>query len=742
MNSRLAYSRPWLTATVLSWTVVWATACQPEPAPAPPALEYEATEQTAAVTSPPDDYVILLDNSGSIRGNQQVILREAVKVLADIVLPGDRVAVVTFDREARLILVQDIEGPRDRRAVRETVDAQIDFSGSHSDMTAGFRVLAEQADQIFRLGTATQNVIILSDGLVESAELDAATALDRLTDLAARDLSFCTFFPIGLGDTSIHEPIVRGRETTGEMLMRDTLTARGGQFFHADSFEGVYPALLSIFVLTKDLADASDAEGRFAADETIERVVIVVPKLDENGDTLAETRDIRFHGPDDVEITATAGPTPFGAGATTRIRWTSSYRFFDLIQIEGPAPGHWRVEVPEAARPGLMFLVHSRTRLLSDPLAALYVNEMRPVFAWVHDDASGAPLEMPLEVTMRVRDAAEPASVLTARLEAHNGRYVVDSTTLVDLGLEAGKTYEYRFRFTGEEGNFFLRHAPWRRLDVLEPLVVVNGAPSSGKTLSYNHWLPSVFAPTTTVTVSASIDSSRREYGELFAGEAPTVVAELFRSSPETGVVELAETAQLEVTQGDGTASYERQLELEPGAYTVRLTARGTDDLGRDVEMVLLCDSIVIIDYGLPIGLGVVGFALVVFLFVLRRIRLRLRGMLEVSTFNEAQPNRWALFDEDTIVIPPKVGTCEVPADVPANELLEGVPAFRLQKKIKLFCFGGVTYHLTALGADLEMEVLDEPVTLDRGSTCEIPAQCEFEHVDGAVKHTVLIRVE
>ena len=722
--------------------MVMATGCQPGPAPVPPEPEFETTEQTATVTSRPDDYVILLDNSGSIRGDQRVILREAVKVLADIVLPGDRIAVVTFDREARLLLVQDIEGDGDRRTVRETVDAQVDFSGSHSDMTAGFTVLAEQKEQIFRLGAATQNVIILSDGLVESAELDAATALDRLIDLAARDLSFCTFFPIGLGDTAIHEPIVRGRETTGETLMGDTLIARGGQFFHADSFDGVYPALLSIFVLTKDLADCSDDDGRFVADETVERVVIVVPKRDEAGNTLAETRAVRIQAPGDVEITATAGPTPFGAGATTRIQWTSSYRFFDLIRIEGPAPGHWQVDVPEAAQPGLMFLMHSHTRLLGDPLNVLYVNEIRSLSAWVHDDRSGAPLEMPLEVTMQIRDTAETSSVLTTRLEPQDGRHVVDSTALVDLGLDGGQRYEYRFRFTGEEGNFFLRHSPWRPLEVLEPLVVINGSASSGKTLSYNHWTPALFAPTTSAVVSASIDPSRADYQTLFAGEAPTVVAELFRTNPDTGAVELAETTQLEATQSDAAVDYERLLELQPGAYTVRLTARGTDDMGRDVEMVLLSDTILIVDYGLPIGLAVLGFVLVVFVLVVRRLRLRVRGMLEVSTFTENEPNRWVLFDEDTVIIPPRVGSCEVPADLPPNEVLEGVPAFRLTKSIKLFCFGGVTYHLTALGGDLEMEVLDEPTTLDLGATCEIPPQCEIEYVNGARKHVILIRVE
>ena len=349
---------------------------------------------------------------------------------------------------------------------------------------------------------------------------------------------------------------------------------------------------------------------------------------------------------------------------------------------------------------------------------------------------------MPLEVTIQIRDRAAPSSVLTARLERHDKRYVVDTTALVDLGLEAGKAYEYRFRFTGEEGNFFLRHSPWRALSAQDPLVEVNGAPSAGKTFSHNHWLPALFAPTTRVLVSASVDPNRADYQQLFAGEAPTIVAELYRSDSETGAVELAETAQLEATQGEAVVAYERQLDLEPGAYSVRLTARGTDDLGRDVEMVLLSDAIVIVDYGLPLGLGGLGFVLIVVLVVLRRVRLRLRGRLEVSTYSEKEPNRWILFDEDTIAIPTRNSYADVPADVSANELLEGVPAFRLQKKIKMYCFGGVTYHLTALGGDLEIEVLDEPTTLEQGSTSEIPPQCEFEYVDGARKHVVQITIE
>lgn len=696
-------------------------------------MELETRTEAAPPPEMPDDYIVLLDNSRSIRGEQQVILREAVKVLADIALPGDRVAVVTFDQEARLLLVRDIDDDDDRREVREAVDGGVDFSGNHSDMTAAFEVLLEQRDTVFRLNRATQNVIILSDGKVEPPSRAPGEALDRLIDIASRDLSFCTYFPIGLGNTAIHDPIARGRPDTGETLMRDVLTARGGRFFHADSFDRVHSAILSIFVTTKGLDACSDETGRFAADESIERVVVVVPKRGESGEVLAETRAIRIEAPGDREITATSGPAPLGDEAPTRILWTSSYQYFDIIRIEHPAPGHWTVEVPEAARAGLMLLNHSATRVMHDDLASFYVNETRPFAVWVFDSRSGRSFERPLDVTMQIREGDDESGMLTTRLARVGDRYVTSSTDLVALGLVPGRSSSYRFRLTGQEEHFFLRSTPWSALSVLEPLVVVGG---SERGLAVDHYVLTLLQPTSTIELTATIERARPDFEQHFAAEAPALSVEVFRTNPETNEVESVGTHPLDAQQSGDVIAYRAALDLEPGAYAAVLTASGTDAEGRPVTLRLLPTSMTVTDYGPITGAGALALLLIIVVAVTRRVRLRLRVKLQIERLGEKTPGKWVFEDDDDFPMV-RTGSIEVPAHAPARDILEGVPAFRIDKSFKLFCVGRATYRLTALGAPVDIETMDEKETLERGKSRTIPSQCTFECRGGGKKFTI-----
>jgi hypothetical protein len=688
----------------------------------PPVVEVEADTQPAPVVRP-DDYLVLLDNSASIRGDERVILREAVKVLADAVLPGDRVGVITFDEDAELLLSVEVRGDQERSAIRAAVDAGVDFAGQYSDMRAGLALAAQQREGIFRGASADANIVVLSDGLLESEDHQPGPALDELLDLASRDLGSCAFYPIGLGDTTIHQPIASGRPETGEILMRDHLTARGGRFFHASSFDLVHAAVLDIFQLTKDAAASSEQPWSFAADESIERVVLAVPKRNLAGEELVSTRDLSLDGPDLQGLQANSPLRPYGPSQPTVLSWNSSYRYFDLITVEHPEPGQWTLRGPEAVLPRVAQITISHTKVQHDPLAAFYVNEQRAVPAWVYDDRSGQALERGLEVSVLVRQPGSESAPLSAPLESADDRFLLSTEQLGALGLQPGQRYEYCLRFRGTEG-FFLRQTPWAALEALEPLVRSNGAGSERRFVN--------FQPGTDASVSLhlGLDRTRQDLAAVFGSQAPTATAQLLRFDEDAGQYQPYNELELELAQDTEAFGYSAELALPAGSYTLLYQLEGSDDQGRARSMRLLPERLAVVEYGLAV-LGAALAALLVLVWgVIRRWRSGMTMVVTATlmeTTKAGKPKRSSTKATDT-----QTGV-RGPARFAWSERAKSTdlagPEFEIRKRIGLNPFGAPTFELHAVCGDWTINKLGLP----QGQTGSYPvlrkAECRVgEH--------------
>lgn len=700
----------------------------------PPLPPPQLIDDTIVKEQLPDDYVVLIDNSRSIRGQQQIILREAAKVLADIAMQNDRISVVTFGEGAGVLLTKDIKGEKDRTAIRQAVK-KIDFSGNKSDMTAAFVVLRENEKELFRRGGATQNIIILSDGLLESSVRKPGPAIDELQEIATRNLSFCQYFPIGLGNTTINKTIAKGRPETGMTLMKG-LTARGGAFFHAESFNQVYGAILRIFRQTKGLMDGDAPSGQFSADETIERIMIIVPKQDADGNRLAQSNEITFTAPNlSDKIRATSGRAPYGPDSATRIAWNASYESFDLIAIEKPEPGRWRVNAPAKAMKGVLQLVIDRTRILQAPFSRYYREEDRWVTTALYDIRTRKNLGKPIDATFILRKNKSDANPSTLKLTPANGGYVLPTTALEKLSLLVGHTYEYRFQFTGRDGFVFSRETTWKTLSAYEPLLSFSGKTGAIHQEVVN-FTPSLcswkfpFAPVITMA------RERKDFKERFGIVAPQVTGQIWWSNPETHQTEVFHTLALQPRQTGGSITYRNSVALPPGAYAIVYSATGPDAQGHPREIRLRPVTLFVVDHGCT--LSAAGFLALLFItgLIRRRIRLRIRGRLTMAKEKRRENNKWRFEDEVILNLPKNHGTLSIPKALPNADFIGEGPHFRIHKSIPFFCFGRPGFWLEAIDVELKLEPFDD-IKIGPGTKTKINRNNEFISIINEHRYTV-----
>ncbi len=159
------------------------------------------------VTSP-FSLVLLLDLSGSTLNFRTTLKQAAIRFL-DAVAPGDRIAVVTFNREARLL--SDFTTDRRKTAY------SIEIAEGRTPQTELYRALEFSLKQLAREGNRRKAIVVMTDGkdtslsrldrqlaanavtpeqATASIKLDADAMLPRVLDLA--DRQGVTIYPLAL----------------------------------------------------------------------------------------------------------------------------------------------------------------------------------------------------------------------------------------------------------------------------------------------------------------------------------------------------------------------------------------------------------------------------------------------------------------------------------------------------------------------------------------------------------------
>ncbi|HEY6880681.1 MAG TPA: VWA domain-containing protein [Polyangiales bacterium] len=155
-------------------------------------LALRADQVAASTARAPTDFVIVLDRSGSMQGEKLAFAKTAAERLVELLLPSDRLALITYDDQAEslLPLAQVTDAARVLRLIRGIAD------GGSTNLSAGL----EQA--IDALSTPSEpermrRVLLLSDGLANQGDTSPRGLAQRAARIVEHGAVLST---MGIGD--------------------------------------------------------------------------------------------------------------------------------------------------------------------------------------------------------------------------------------------------------------------------------------------------------------------------------------------------------------------------------------------------------------------------------------------------------------------------------------------------------------------------------------------------------------
>jgi Ca-activated chloride channel homolog len=144
----------------------------------------------------------VIDTSGSMAEPGRLdLVKDALHTLVGRLRPSDKVAIVAYESDARM--VQPMTSAADRRRLDDAIDGL--RPGSSTNLDAGMVLGYREARRNFRAGV-TNRVILASDGLANTGDTDSAAILRKVTDEAGRGVSLlCVGVGSDYGDSLMEQ---------------------------------------------------------------------------------------------------------------------------------------------------------------------------------------------------------------------------------------------------------------------------------------------------------------------------------------------------------------------------------------------------------------------------------------------------------------------------------------------------------------------------------------------------------
>jgi von Willebrand factor type A domain len=400
MRARLMRVPSSLYVVCLGASLVHAACTAPAPA-APPAPPPAPPKRALPV-----DFVVVVDDSGSISPAEQAVLRETTMLLADLADEGDRVSAIAFGEGARKVATATISGDADRRAFKDAVRTTVRFKENWSDIRAGLKLLAKPSEAWFRPAGQSQRVaVVLSDGRLEPRDKAAGQALAEIGDLLRGPLANVDLYAVVLGDKSSKLPIPGLRDPPdGLSLMRTSLARTDDRFFHAQRIDQLLDVTMSILARTKGSGPlAEPGKPQIRVDDTVELLTLVVRKRATDGTQLARSSDIQLRVPGREQPLTSATASSVG-----NMYWSADYEYFDLVQLRRPKAGLCEVALGNGTSPQILARVRTpiSLRFAPRPFAGgrrYFSNELAVLPVWLFDANTGAVSRDPSGERYRVQ---------------------------------------------------------------------------------------------------------------------------------------------------------------------------------------------------------------------------------------------------------------------------------------------------------------------------------------------------
>jgi Ca-activated chloride channel family protein len=151
--------------------------------------------EVARVERPDASLTFVIDTSGSMgREDRLGLVQQALAVLVDRLRPRDRVAIVAYGTDARVVLQPT--GARDADRIQAAIDSLRPGGSTNAEagLTLGYRLAADALNE-----GGINRVILASDGVANVGSTDAADILRRVRPDAALGIQLVTV-GVGMGN--------------------------------------------------------------------------------------------------------------------------------------------------------------------------------------------------------------------------------------------------------------------------------------------------------------------------------------------------------------------------------------------------------------------------------------------------------------------------------------------------------------------------------------------------------------
>ena len=539
----------------------------------PPPVEKPAVPKPAIQKQRPANFVVCIDNSKSIKGQEQVLIREATMLLADLAEENDRISVITFGKKAHLIASTHIRSDQDRIKFKNQVRQGVDFSENYSDIRAAIKFLSEDPNSPLKQSGADTHVIILSDGKLEPADKNTRRAFREMKEILGGALEKINIHAVVLGNTYCND-VILPPNLTGLILMRDLIAKSPDRFFHAERLDQLLKIAVSILSSAKGITSLGEKESsnQFKVDNSVETMTLIVRKRSTDGSVLCRSSDIIMNKPKTEAV-----------DHAESIYRSSDYRYFDLIVVRNPREGMWSVELANGNKPEVLSKIVTPLELRFSFRHKYYLNESATMSAWIFDKRTSQVVsEQPFTIKAHLAKGGnlENSHVYADfHTDPNSGQYYLEvPEEMLKLfeseGQPATLTMELiaqRFKSSSEEIDpWFVRRSPPVTIEFVEPFVKWDMVATE------KYKIPFLDIP---LNFGATLNTGKSNCPGFEA--LPIITHQLQRYDHESNSFQSVTEKVLEGTGETGKVLYQTGNNIvESGTYHYRYTLAGTQKLG------------------------------------------------------------------------------------------------------------------------------------------------------------------
>ncbi len=275
------------------------------------------------------DAVLVIDASRSMQRTDPKRLRDqAAKLFLRFLGEGDRVAVVQFDREAKVVVPLTEVNPGSLPGLDKSIET-IPVEGAFTDLEVP---LEEAMKLLIQDGRkeATKTVVLLSDGKMDPHPSRGTP--EELTQ-KVKEIILPEF-----KDKAVKLYTVAFSEESDKSLLAEFATDAGGLSWYAPDAGTIHKRFSELFLtLKRPQVVPLDGEG-FEVDSSVQEATFYISrKIQEEAGVLG---GVTLVDPRGIEISSTNIPPG--------IKWFSS-ELFDIVTVTRPFPGRWTVKGIESA---------------------------------------------------------------------------------------------------------------------------------------------------------------------------------------------------------------------------------------------------------------------------------------------------------------------------------------------------------------------------------------------------------